>query len=275
LHFVNPVYYGDIVIKSNDVSPTNDELSSFVNNLINTRVELPLDEEDEIVSARMTSDLTRPEDGETDDRHCIIDETEDILENLEPCPDLNIQQSTLLNERFGVKNHKEVMTDVLEAFRKTVYTDQTRKGTGVQCEKEPVPLYINRSENPLNDYMDRNKIIYGGFPTVFPLGTGLGPGKGPVDLKTRKFLLRHFSRRIGQNHRLLMYLFNVKYRSDAGRVMAAQVRTNPSRLQAFYDFVNDPKNEKGLAFACDNPESEEVTITISIIHITDSSTNVH
>ena len=56
----------------------------------------------------------------------------------------------------------------------------------------------------LNDFVQQLDILYGAFPSVFPLREGCGFENGPLSLSVRQFLLRHFSRRPACNNRLLM-----------------------------------------------------------------------
>ena len=118
-----------------------------------------------------------------------------------------------------------------------------------------IPLH--RQAEPLSDYEQQNSILYGAFPTVFPLGQGCGQPTGPLNVKARKFLLSHFTRRPAKNQLLLLQLHNVKQRADTGRVMAASVRTDQRPLRRFFEIVNAPDYSTRLRVAMNSPNGVE------------------
>ena len=115
-------------------------------------------------------------------------------------------------------------------------------------------LYLSRDREPLNDYEDRNLILYGGFPSVFPLGQGCGEGNGPLNVKVRQWLMNHHSRRAAKNQRLVSYIHNMKMRSDSGKVMAATVRSDLHKMKQFFDTVNEPTFEQRFQEAMKSPK---------------------
>ena len=109
------------------------------------------------------------------------------------------------------------------------------------------------------------QIYYQGFPSIFCFGQGIGRKKGLLNLTTRRFLLRHFSRRCGCNHRLIMYIHNTKFRGDAGRAASASIKTDSISTKKFFDFFNEPNIENRLDMAIQNPDSEDAKYIIRTI----------
>ena len=91
-----------------------------------------------------------------------------------------------------------------------------------------------------------------------PLGQGCGPitnRDGPLDVETRIFLMRNFMRRAARHQKLLMYLHNIKMRSDNARAMKAFVRTDSIPMEAFRELSTSEGFTQRLDAAVANPES--------------------
>ncbi len=211
LFFLNPMYSTITVKEPKDVEKDLVELTS---QLIEGVVRLPwASAQQEAAAARARADVTRPEANAPEGP--APGEKDDILDQLVPCAELQ-PDATLLQERFGHQDPDSGTARSLHAVLTAAF-DAKKK------EDRPENISLRREDEPLNDYLQRDHIIYGAFPTTFVLGSGLGPGTGPLKQKVRKWLLSHFSRRPGRDQRLLTYLHNVKFRSDAAKVAAASV----------------------------------------------------
>ena len=112
------------------------------------------------------------------------------------------------------------------------------------------------STNPTNIYSDFSVLLYGAFPTVFPLGCGCGTSPGPLNVNARKHLMRHYSRRPARRQKLILFLHNCKYRSENARVSRASVKTNSLPFQKFYEKVMSVGFDRDLESAISNPESK-------------------
>ena len=106
---------------------------------------------------------------------------------------------------------------------------------------------------------------YKGFPAVFPLGQGVGQPEGPLPVTIRKFILQHFLRTAASCDRYLMYLNNVKFRSDSSKCMSTYVRTEKNTLDKFYNFVMEPINIDRLNDAIRHPHSEDAKVILKQI----------
>jgi hypothetical protein len=132
-----------------------------------------------------------------------------------------------------------------------------RAATNITTTIDEMPRIrlVRTNDSPLNDYEEQLKILYGAFPTVFPLAQGCGFDAGPLSLPVRQFLLRHFSRRPARHQRLLMSLHDVKSRADAGRVMKAFVKTDSTPLRQWHEVTMAPNFPERLQNSRENPAS--------------------
>jgi len=173
---------------------------------------------------------------------------QDPLDGIELSGDLQTG-ATLLQERFPHNKGGEIAgrRRILQSIRVAV-------GAG----EAPTPtLGLHREMEPLNDYLQQGRSLYGAFPTVFPLGEGIGNAIGPLPEDTRQWLLRHCCRRPARNQRLVHVLHNVKFRSDAGRVMAALVRVDPRPLEGLLATVSRSTFQREASVAEANPDTKE------------------
>jgi hypothetical protein len=130
----------------------------------------------------------------------------------------------------------------------------------------PNVISVNRGNSALNDYEQRDEILYGGFPTIFPLACGCGPGNGPLSEEIRRFHLQHFCRRPSINPKYIFYLHDMKQRSDTAKTMKSQVRLNDAMLEKFHDFVTNPANIERIDHAAEHPNSKEASAVLKEIN---------
>jgi hypothetical protein len=201
--------------------------------------------------------VTRPDDNAPEGP--AQDEPEDILAELQPSEELQ-PAVTLLQDRFEVQ-------DPLTAAARTLHAvyDAAFPGAPPPAVVRPPVVRLPRDAEALNDYEQRARIVYGAFPATFILGSGMGPGQGPLELGARRFLLRHFSRRPARDQQLLAYLHNVKFRADAGRTAAASVRTDARPLRAFLEQVNKPGMDERLSAAIADPKGEDAQRLVKLL----------
>ena len=75
----------------------------------------------------------------------------------------------------------------------------------------------------------------------------------------------HFQRKAATNDRLIMYVNNAKFRSDAARTMSAYVKTERNKLQQFHNFVMDQNNVQRINNAIQNPDSQYAKLILKEI----------
>jgi hypothetical protein len=185
-----------------------------------------------------------PTGGNVDSVDKISVKKVDMLDNLEFSKESTCG-ATLLQERFPIveNGRNNAVKDVLKSIMKAV-------------DGKP-GVTTTRDDTMLNSYVDRDHILYGGFPTVFPLGKGLGPGNGPLNKGKRRFLINHFSRRVARNQKCLITLHNMKYKSDTARVVAAKVLTDSTELEEFHSIITNANLPDMIKEAETNPDSKE------------------
>ena len=264
LHFLSPIFRS-IIVNENINGEFNNDLHQFRNRIFRNASLMPYpSRQTEIDRDVATSDITNPQL-----RINAVVSGDQIMEGLQSHSELN-PAATLLTQRFIAQNIEQSNIRVLSSIRQATATGSINNSSTQQDDVpellQPVrtrPIIpLHRDEQPMNDFMEQSNILYGAFPTVFPLGMGVGVSLGPLDLKTRRFLLRHFSRRPAKNQLLLIQLHNTKQRADAGRVMAASVRTDQLPLNRFFEIVNNPNYANRLANAINTPTSDEARLLV-------------
>ena len=275
LKFVNPNYY-DIDILSND--RVTQAVDNIRENLITYRIPLPFEENEnshisaQNISTRAAADFTRVEESENIGNN--LENNNNTLENININEDLQTTNSFVM-ERFQNINSESAIASALNAVRDTINPNLNRgnihnnsnNSNNNSSNSHNIPnLRLRRtSTNPLNDYLQQDTIQYQGFPTVFPLGQGIGHTRGPLHIKIRTFILKHFLRTAATNDRYLMFINNVKYRSDAAKCMSTYVRTERGTLQQFHDFVMNNNNLERINDAIRNPSSNDAKRILSEI----------
>ena len=127
-------------------------------------------------------------------------------------------------------------------------------GTGVPT------VIARRGAALMNTYVDTDRWLAHGHPTIFCLGQGTGSGP-PLTEEERRWCLMHFTRRAATNQRFVAALHSMKTRADNGRVCAAAVRTDTVPLQNFHRAVTNPNMEQRLAAAeadIEGPEARAI-----------------
>ena len=266
LHFLSPIYH-NITVNENINGEFDNDLHQFRNRIFRNATLMPYpSRQTETDRDVATSDITNPQLGS----NSVLNGNQ-IMLGLESHLEL-IPSSTLLSQRFIAQNVQQANIRVLSSIRQATAPVNNSSNQPEDEEQPPVlpepprppppPIALHRNEQPMNDYLEQSNILYGAFPTVFPLGMGVGESRGPLDLTTRRFLLRHFSRRPAKNQLLLIQLHNTKQRADAGRVMAASVRTDQLPLNRFFEIVNSPDYANRLANAINTPTSDDARLLV-------------
>jgi hypothetical protein len=233
LKFLNPWYYNITITSDVDVRRT---VSGLRDSLIEQRQPMPYrSAAAEAEAARATSDITNPE------RDIPAPAPNgDPLVDMRPHPEPEPSTVVGLSERFPMSGSST--TPPLQAVADSLGLPR---------------LVLPRGSEPFNNYLQNQEIVYCSFPTVFPLGSGCGMANGPLTTRMARYLLKFFTRVAARNQRLLHTLHNIKMRADAGRVVAACVRTDAAPLQRFLNIVQAPDFEARLAYALYHPDSAE------------------
>ena len=263
LHFNSPIFH-NIIVNENINGDFDCELQQFRNRIFANVSLMPYpSRQTEIDREQATSDITNAQL-----RNNVVATGDQIMEGLQSHLELN-PAATLLSQRFIAQNIEQTNVRILSSIRQATAPinnssnqPDDEAGPPVLPPSPPPSIALHRDDQPMNDYSEQSNILYGAFPTVFPLGMGVGVSRGPLDLKARTFLLRHFSRRPAKNQLLLIQLHNTKQRADAGRVMAASVRTDQIPLNQFFDLVNNPNYANRLTNAINTPNSDDARILV-------------
>ena len=116
------------------------------------------------------------------------------------------------------------------------------------------PVLVHRSADATNEFTDNDALIYGAFPHLFPLGTGLPLKlKGSVPLSFCAYLMHHASNRFSQETALGFLLFDQYQRHSIAN--AVKFRVPIEHESAFQAMVTAPGFLDRLIRAKSNPGS--------------------
>jgi hypothetical protein len=134
---------------------------------------------------------------------------------------------------------------------------------------------ITQHEEPFNEFLQNDILLYKAFPHLFPLGKGLRT-HGSLAPKDVRHLLMQFHGKFAACFRLIFLLFDQLQRHSAARVIAAKVKTDPESLTKFQEMVTDRTFLKRLQSAKENPNSDEAKLLARSInkHVTMANSNV-
>lgn len=117
-------------------------------------------------------------------------------------------------------------------------------------------VVIGRDDEPINEFIENDRLIMTAFPTLFLLGQGI-PCKSTINNKLARVLLLHFSHRFSRNPRFLFLLYNQKIRHDIARNISTQVKSNSKSMEAFKSVVTQHNFEETLKQCVACPQSKE------------------
>ena len=137
-------------------------------------------------------------------------------------------------------------------------------GDGGPGRAVPEPVRVSRSKEPVNEFTDNKRLLYGSFPHLFMLGRGLSRDAGVSDAEIDHFL-HHYTNKFAQDQRFLFTLFDQKRRHKVSQVVAARVKANPESIRTFVEAVNAPGFSDVVDAAKKNPEGKEARKILSII----------
>lgn len=100
----------------------------------------------------------------------------------------------------------------------------------------PVPLLSRRSKEPLNEYAESDRYLYGNFWYLFPLQQGL-EGHGILRPAQRRHLLTQFHNVFATDLTFLFLIANQVQRVASARSVALRLRNNPESFRQFEDMV--------------------------------------
>ena len=247
----------------------DDEMAQLRATLLENPVELPWGSPAaEAAAARPRSDITRTDNGVTEGG-AMRDEGGGAEVNDDNFDDDGggglpadlMPGATLVADRIVPQTTHTARLGVLQAVAAAIDTPRPDVIPG----RAAADVTGRLGRTPLDDYTQRNQLLYGAYPTTLPLGQGLGPGDGPLGVVARRFLLSHFSRRPACNQQLVVALHNTKFRSDCGRVMAASIRTDAHPMREFFALVMTPGFEARLAAANAEPESSDARELVRLL----------
>jgi hypothetical protein len=125
-------------------------------------------------------------------------------------------------------------------------------------------LEVRESSTPVNEFESYSEIMYGGFPTLFPLGSGI-PGKGTFHEALTRHLLRFYDQRFSKNKLFIFYMLNCKLRHAAIRQSDLYVKSNPESIRVVTELLCSANLNETIRQARANPDGEEAMRLLAIL----------
>lgn len=129
----------------------------------------------------------------------------------------------------------------------------------------PTVVEIIQSNEPCNEFVQNEVLMYKAFPHLFPLGKGLRNHES-LPQKDCRHLLMQFHGKFAGCFRLIFLLFDQVQRHNATRVIAAKVKTNPESLMKFNEIVTEDGFLQRLEAAKKDRESEDARYLLKSIN---------
>ena len=115
-------------------------------------------------------------------------------------------------------------------------------------------VHASGAGEPLSEFSENDKLLAGGFPTVFFFGQGI-PKSGGVSKPTVTDWMSHHSMRFERDHQLLFLLFNQMQRHSVCRGVNATIKASPKNVAAFNTLMSEPDFKERLTAAVGEPAS--------------------
>jgi hypothetical protein len=128
---------------------------------------------------------------------------------------------------------------------------------------EVPPIRVRHGDQLINEYEQPARLMEGMFPTMFLFGC---PYREIPKKAEMAHLVNQADGRAGNNLELVLYLFNMRARSEAARSVVAKWRSNPQLFDEFQRLVRDPTLPSRLesaARAPSTPAAREILRVVS------------
>jgi hypothetical protein len=163
----------------------------------------------------------------------------------------------------------DVRGTLLRSIRAAAVGDTDGDGTAIgaaqpQHQQRP-PIAVRRDADPMNEFVANRDLLYGAFPHLFPLRTGLGNRGGSVSCKLVRHMLLQFHGQFARDHLFIFTMFNQRQRHAAARAVAARVHNKPSSFAAFAAVVSAPSFLEQLDRATAEPDGEDAKTVLRLL----------
>ena len=112
--------------------------------------------------------------------------------------------------------------------------------------QQPAPSFheatirLLSSNELMESKYETDEILYGGFPQLFPLGTGLEKHKTGLTRALLKHFLCHFTTAFAENSHFVFYVFNCHIRTLNNTAAYIALKDRQDAPQIFEEFISDP-----------------------------------
>ena len=144
-------------------------------------------------------------------------------------------------------------------------------------QDEPPDVKIKPNTTPTDEFNENDSLIYGAFPSLFPVGQGLETCKGgSVGNQLIRKLLLHHDRIYAQTPDFMFLLFNQLIRHTAARSLGIKVKNNLESFQTVTDLIIDPDFDQKLDRALKQPDGPDAKQLLNSFkpHLVSNGSNI-
>ena len=113
---------------------------------------------------------------------------------------------------------------------------------------------------------ETDEILYGGFPQLFPLGTGIEKHKTGLTRALLKHFLCHFTTAFAENSHFVFYVFNCHIRTLNNTAAYIALKDRQDAPQIFEEFISDPSFLQKARNAARFPNSKDAKEVSRIVN---------
>lgn len=144
--------------------------------------------------------------------------------------------------------------------------DDSQATLPAQSSMRAAEIIATRSNELMHTKYEFDKIMCGGFPYEFPLGTGLEKFKDGLPVSLQKHLVSQFTTAFASNAHLLFYVFNrhiVSLNNNSAHVV---LKDRPETTEWFGRYITDAQFLQKARNAARNPHSTEAEEVLRVVN---------
>ena len=150
--------------------------------------------------------------------------------------------------------------------------DQHADASGPRTAQSPLPslkpatIRVLSSNELMNSKYETDKILYGGFPYLFPLAKGLEQHKSGLPRSLLKHFVSHFTTAFANNSHFLFYVFNCHVRTLNNTAAYVALKDRQDAPSFFERYISDPSFLQKARNAANNPNSRDAQEVSRIVN---------
>jgi len=156
-----------------------------------------------------------------------------------------------------VRGELESVRDMTQVVKEMLSTDGVEEDDDAEeAGEDPEGVRVAREREPVNEYTENDKLLYGAYWFDFLLKKGIR-NVGSQTVQARRQVLLQFTNRFARNHELVFLLANQAQRHGHASGVAASIKSDKASFAKFAALVTDQDFQARLETAIANPTGQE------------------